>query len=80
MTAIILENATGINADQVRLMKADHVYQQMGFVLLKLFELLLNLDLDNQTVCKLLPSLISSTCNIMRCITLDVFCSWVEVS
>lgn len=80
MATIILENTTGINADQVKAMKADHIYQQMGFVLLKLYELLLSLDLNNQAVCRLVPSLISSTSNIMRCITLDVFCSWAEVS
>lgn len=80
VATIILDNATGIIVDQVRSMKTDHVYQQMGFVLLKLYKLLLTVDLDNRTVCKLLPPVISNTCNIMRCITLDVFCSWAEVS
>ncbi|XP_076260599.1 uncharacterized protein LOC143196632 isoform X2 [Rhynchophorus ferrugineus] len=76
---MILQNLTGLFSDQVKKMKMEQIYQHMGFTLLNLLDFLLSIDKETCTLKKLLEPVFSITCNVVKSITLDVFCEWAEV-
>ncbi|CAG9772403.1 unnamed protein product [Ceutorhynchus assimilis] len=79
VSTIIIRNLTSYTRDQAKSMKISKVYRDMGFSLLKLLDFLLYMDENNKVLQILLASIVSIACDIIKSVTLEVFCSWVEV-
>lgn len=77
---VILQILTGLFSDQVKTMKIEQIYQHMGFTLLNLLDFLLYIDEKTCALKKLLEPVFGITCNVVKSITLDVFCEWAEVN
>ncbi|XP_030758370.1 uncharacterized protein LOC115884060 [Sitophilus oryzae] len=79
VTGLILNNLTGLFTDQMETMIKKQIYVHMGFTLLKLLDLLLYIDENIVALTKIVNSVISVTCIIVKSVTLDIFCEWAEV-
>lgn len=80
VTNIILQYLTGLYPGHIKNLKAVQIYQHMGFTLLSLFELLLSCDKENINLRKFIENLLKTCCTIIKNVTINVFCSWAEVS
>ncbi|XP_066154686.1 uncharacterized protein [Euwallacea fornicatus] len=78
--AVILQNLTGICANQLESIKTQKIYHQIGFTLLQLLELLLYIEEKKNIPNNFGVPFIGTSCILMECVTLDVFCSWVEIN
>lgn len=76
----ILDVLRGLNVEQVQLMKTDTIYQEMGFKLLKLLQLLFLCDPSKENLAPLIRNVVNISCDITAAVTVDVFCEWAEVT
>lgn len=79
ITNIMLSNLTGIYSDQTKNMKQSHIYQHMGYCLMKLFDLLLLCKKEQLSLQKFVSNVIRTCCSIIRNVTINVYCAWAEV-
>ncbi|KAH1012591.1 uncharacterized protein LOC109546250 [Dendroctonus ponderosae] len=78
--SIILQNVTFITTEEIEYRNTRKVYHHMGFIVLRLLDLMLHVDPSKDVVAKFIPGLVSTTCGLLKCVTIDVYCSWVEIN
>lgn len=69
-----------LNTDQIISWKAHKIYRHMGFTFLILLELLQCCDKKNHLLARIVDCLLQITCDVMKAVTIDVFCAWAEVN
>lgn len=69
----------GLNVKQMMSLKAQKIFRHMGFTFLTLLELLQCCDNSNPILTRIVCCLLQVTCDVMKAVTVDVFCAWAEV-
>lgn len=69
----------GLNTEEMKSWKARNIYQHMGFTFLNLLKLLQCCDNNNRFLAKIVHTLLQISCDVMKAVTVDVFCVWAEV-
>lgn len=75
----ILDVFKGLDAEKAHSLGASRIYQEMGYKLLKLLQLLLLCDPSKECLTPLINNVICICCDITAAVTVNVFCEWAEV-
>lgn len=69
-----------LNPDQLDAWQKTRIYKVMGLAMLGLLKLLQCCSADYEPLMKSTISIVNTASIIMKVVTLDVFCTWAEVS
>lgn len=69
---------SGIKLEQINNM--EFLYKHMGYTLLYLLRLFQNISFKNERFSKLTVCLRDTTTKVLKAVTVDIYCSWAEVS